>query len=75
MTTINEPRQGTMNSGLIQAEVARLSSTANTLGGNMLSAQAAAEKRVDLSAVHRSGPFDASPIMDAPSAAAIYAKG
>ncbi|WP_343292334.1 hypothetical protein AAHN93_09690 [Vandammella animalimorsus] len=75
MTTINEPRQGTRDNGLIPAEVARLSATANTLGGNMLSAQEAAEKRIDLSAVHRSGPFDASPIMGAPSAAVIYAKG
>ncbi|WP_143326838.1 hypothetical protein [Vandammella animalimorsus] len=75
MTTINEPRQGTRDNGLIQAKATRLSATANTLGGNMLSAQAAAEKRIDLSAVHRSGPFDASPIMGAPSAAAVYATG
>lgn len=67
-------RQWAMDNGLIQAGEARLSSTAKTIGSDILPAQAEVGKRVDLSVVRRGGPFDSSPTMDVPSARSANAR-
>lgn len=61
--------------GRIHAGEARLSSTAKTIGQDILhSTQLDARKRVDLSVVRRGGPFDSSPTMDVPSARSANAR-